>query len=403
VPDTPRTLAAILALFPDNTTGDISPQDLRDFAVSVATPVADGGFGGVLATAYATADALHSPTPSTPTQVDDLLATVGPFSADTLVIVDVTVTFICANQRRFRIYVDSTQTFPVAGGGIVDTNSVSDYSGDGNRRVAYFSGVPITVPGDGATHDISVTFEAQATTADCTFKDRALVVRSSGAPVPPRALYVPDFPPTSPNANDDEFDDASLNAAWSEWDPGSVLTVTEGGTGVKLVNAAASLTAGGIYQALPSGDWSITTKVHTTRNNASNVWPGILIGEDLSGSPSTSDFYTFGPAYGGSGPEISLAQWSSYTSFSSTAGGISEKVHAAYFRVCKSGTTYTFSWSPDGIAWTMIGSPGSLAWTPAHIGLGLVTDHGNAVQIESHFRFWRQVASGVWYDQLLGR
>jgi hypothetical protein len=32
--DTQRTVAAILALLADNTTGDISPQDLRDFAVS---------------------------------------------------------------------------------------------------------------------------------------------------------------------------------------------------------------------------------------------------------------------------------------------------------------------------------------------------------------------------------
>jgi hypothetical protein len=32
--DTPRTLAALQALFPDNSAGDISPQDLRDFLVS---------------------------------------------------------------------------------------------------------------------------------------------------------------------------------------------------------------------------------------------------------------------------------------------------------------------------------------------------------------------------------
>jgi len=32
--DTPRTLAALQALFPDNSSGDVSPQDLRDFLVS---------------------------------------------------------------------------------------------------------------------------------------------------------------------------------------------------------------------------------------------------------------------------------------------------------------------------------------------------------------------------------
>lgn len=38
--DTQRTQAAILALFANNTSGDISPQDLRDFVVSVM-----GGYG----------------------------------------------------------------------------------------------------------------------------------------------------------------------------------------------------------------------------------------------------------------------------------------------------------------------------------------------------------------------
>ena len=35
MPDTLRSESAILALFADNTSGDISPQDLRDFVVSV--------------------------------------------------------------------------------------------------------------------------------------------------------------------------------------------------------------------------------------------------------------------------------------------------------------------------------------------------------------------------------
>lgn len=35
MPDTVRSLAALQALFADNTNGDISPQDLRDFLVSV--------------------------------------------------------------------------------------------------------------------------------------------------------------------------------------------------------------------------------------------------------------------------------------------------------------------------------------------------------------------------------
>lgn len=47
MPDTARTLAALQALLPDNTTHLISPQDLRDFMQSVATPVVGGGFHAV--------------------------------------------------------------------------------------------------------------------------------------------------------------------------------------------------------------------------------------------------------------------------------------------------------------------------------------------------------------------
>lgn len=50
--DTVRTLAALQALLPDNTSGDISPQDIRDFLVSVYPPnglgliyTADPGYG----------------------------------------------------------------------------------------------------------------------------------------------------------------------------------------------------------------------------------------------------------------------------------------------------------------------------------------------------------------------
>jgi hypothetical protein len=42
--DTARTVAQIKALFADNTTGEISPQDMRDFVESIMRPVQGGGF-----------------------------------------------------------------------------------------------------------------------------------------------------------------------------------------------------------------------------------------------------------------------------------------------------------------------------------------------------------------------
>lgn len=45
--DTARTKAAITALLADNSSGAISPQDLRDALESIVSPVAGGGFGAV--------------------------------------------------------------------------------------------------------------------------------------------------------------------------------------------------------------------------------------------------------------------------------------------------------------------------------------------------------------------
>jgi len=42
--DTARTLSAIKELLADNTTGQISPQDVRDAIESIANPIAGGGF-----------------------------------------------------------------------------------------------------------------------------------------------------------------------------------------------------------------------------------------------------------------------------------------------------------------------------------------------------------------------
>jgi len=57
--DTQRTLAALQALFADNTTGDISPQDLRDFLVSSM-----GGYGSIYVNGGSTAQTGITGTPA---------------------------------------------------------------------------------------------------------------------------------------------------------------------------------------------------------------------------------------------------------------------------------------------------------------------------------------------------
>jgi hypothetical protein len=56
--DTQRTQAALLALLADNITGDISPQDIRDFLVSVS-----GGYGSIFVHGGVTAQTGITSTP----------------------------------------------------------------------------------------------------------------------------------------------------------------------------------------------------------------------------------------------------------------------------------------------------------------------------------------------------
>ncbi len=62
--DTVRTRAYVLAtLFPDNTTGDISPQDLRDFVVSIM-----GVYGSIVIENGSTSQAFASGVPEVMTE-----------------------------------------------------------------------------------------------------------------------------------------------------------------------------------------------------------------------------------------------------------------------------------------------------------------------------------------------
>lgn len=74
VPDTARTLAAIKTLLADNTSGDISPQDMRDVVESIVNPVPDGGFH-----LQATDEMLYAYSPSLGVTADATDAYLGGF------------------------------------------------------------------------------------------------------------------------------------------------------------------------------------------------------------------------------------------------------------------------------------------------------------------------------------
>src|SRR5574343_649706 len=99
------------------------------------------------------------------------------------------------------------------------------------------------------------------------------------------AIWLPDYPPASPSAYDDEFSDASLSG-WTEIDPDSILTVSEGDSGVTLTTTGATWGYANIYKACPaSGDFAIWTKVSVHQATAQYFHGGLFVAQDIAANP----------------------------------------------------------------------------------------------------------------------
>lgn len=217
-------------------------------------------------------------------------------------------------------------------------------------------------------------------------------------------LYSPDLRPDTAHSGDDEFDNASLGSSWTEWDHGNKVTVTEGDYGLKLAYTAENVSPkwAGVYRTIPSGDWSIVTKVQIVGKYAlSYMQAGIVLFQDPT--LSTADHWELSPIItpeAGSST-VRVAQWSAYDAFAGTSGSTQAHlvVYPAYLRVRRSGTTYSFDYSQDGRSWLQIHS-GAAPFTPTHIGLGMYAT--NNTDAAAYFRFWRQTDSAAIDQPLLG-
>lgn len=91
----------------------------------------------------------------------------------------------------------------------------------------------------------------------------------SGAVEPPGAgAWNVDLAPATPHADDDEFDDASLDGDWTEVDADSVLTVTEADDVLTFENSGPADALTGVWRVVPTGsvpdgDFQVITKVST--------------------------------------------------------------------------------------------------------------------------------------------
>lgn len=217
-------------------------------------------------------------------------------------------------------------------------------------------------------------------------------------------LYFPDLPPETANANDDEFPSGALDGDWTEWDVGAKQTVTVGAYGLNLTHLATSGDSiAGIHRAVPSGDWSLVTKVSLSTAPSQYPFAGMFVAADLSGSPSTAAIRCWGLLILNTGRvHVSVTAFSNYTTFSSTPLDITvEQMDAVYLRVRRASTTLFYDYSTDGLNWLQCLSEAE-PYTISRVGLFANNNTGGSTSIGAYFRFWRQTSLTALDQPILG-
>lgn len=219
-------------------------------------------------------------------------------------------------------------------------------------------------------------------------------------------IWLPDYPPASASAYDDEFSDGSLSG-WTEFDPDSILTVSEGDAGLKLTTTGATWGYANVYKAIPAAsDFAIWTKVGVHALAVQYFDAGLFIAQDLSANPTTADFISINWRYGDSALKIFAGYWSAYntgviTPIASATDAVIPTDLYLRLRWINSSHTTIADYSTDGVGWQQLYSNTSLT-SPAYFGVGM-SNYTGATR-SADFAFFRcVVATPALTDVMSGR
>lgn len=202
----------------------------------------------------------------------------------------------------------------------------------------------------------------------------------------------PDTHPSSPNAQDDEFETgSSINTSqWTAFNVSTGTTTLANGSLVFLPALTASRNFGGYSQPV-TGSWEYTAQVSTQAPSAalaSGASGGMFVAAGTGGKIIWIGF--------GSGTALTVQKLNAFNSFNSNPVLVSNSIPAAfipgasfsnrlYLRISYNGTTLVFSASSTGIAGTFVTvfseASATFLGTPALIGLGFDNEHASAQAI----------------------
>jgi len=193
--------------------------------------------------------------------------------------------------------------------------------------------------------------------------------------------YLPDIPPSSPHAFDDEFTAGSLDAKWTQYGASDLTNNFSNGSYV-MRRLSNSNGLSGIYQAIPSGAWDWITKLIVPQGVPSGSAGFYLTIFDNAASTATELIAASLDVLTGTGVRVLGidAYLDRATLDSELDPGVvhaqnteaSMPFSAVYLRVNRNVNAYDFYWSSNGVVW-ILGNSGigdiTTVFDPSHIGL----------------------------------
>lgn len=219
----------------------------------------------------------------------------------------------------------------------------------------------------------------------------------------PVNAWNPDKPPVSPGAIDDEFADAAIAGAWTEYDPDAKTTWAEGDGGLKASTLTlATMTVHGIYQTLPDGDFTIWTKVaFLSYVSAGNDWEvGIHLWENPAGDNKQLTWTARMDTTAAFPMQCQCVEWTNRSTaglvkLGATTVGYTNQL---YLRLRRNVANYYIDFSMDGLGWRTANAGAAITlvgpWVPTKVGLGVLNYNTAATQV-AVIPFFRYIASDV--------
>lgn len=212
-------------------------------------------------------------------------------------------------------------------------------------------------------------------------------------------------PPTA-NNEDDEFADSSLSASWTEWDPASVMTVTESAFGLEQTSASsASVLWQGIYKSAPASPYTVWTFAgNIGQNTGTSAETSLLFLQD-GASAANTDLYAYTLSRGVSAACIRFIRANDYTN----AGGVQLssivsndtgfRVPGMFLRARYGNGSLAMDYSHNGIGWTNFSSS-AINFVPLHVAIG--GTNNTTASTTNLFPFFRVVAGSNFQQVMMG-